>query len=95
MPCVWRWTEIDAPALVVLEEEAALEVDDTDPMADEDPEDFVPVEEVDLDSGASDETVLDPESVVWLGMASVVEDPVIIAVEGDVVLAGGWWHSSH
>lgn len=81
----------------MLEEEAALEVDDPDPVADEDPEDFVPVKEVVLDSAvvpvdiASDETALEelatPEGVVWLGAAPAVEDPVIIAVEGDFVLA--------
>lgn len=89
-------------ALLVLEEEAALEVDVSDPEADEDPEDFIPAEEVDLDSltvpveviasveTEPDETGLeeltDPENAVSVGEAFVVEDPVIMAVRGEVVV---------
>jgi len=36
---------VEVPALLVLEEEAALGVNDPDPEADEDPEAFVPVDE--------------------------------------------------
>ena len=45
-------TEIDAPALLVFDEEAALEVDDPDPEAEVDPDDFVPKEEVDWELAA-------------------------------------------
>jgi hypothetical protein len=89
------------PAFAVLEEDAAVEIEDPDPEANED---SVLVAEVDLDSVAvpvdvtssveteMDESVLEwlstPDSVVWLGaVASVTEDPVIIAVDGEVVVA--------
>ena len=45
-------TEIDAPALLVFDEEAELEVDDPDPEAEVDPDDFVPKEEVDWELAA-------------------------------------------
>jgi hypothetical protein len=86
---------LEDAALLVLEEEAVPE------EADEDPEDFIPTEEVDMDSVAEpvevvietepDETGLEeltnPESPVSLGEAFVDEGPVIMAVKGDVEVA--------
>ena len=87
-------------ALLVLEEKAALEVDVSDPEADEDPEDFILSEEVALDSltvlveviasveTEPDQTRLeeptDPKSAIPVGEAFVVEEPVIMAVRGEV-----------
>ena len=94
---------METPALAVLDEEAALEVDDPELVV----EAFVVAEEADLDlvevpvdvtrdvEAESEEPVLleeliTPVSVVWLGAAPpVIVDPVtvIIAADGEVVLA--------
>ncbi len=87
-----------APALLVFDEEAALDVDVPE-LDEEDSEDFVPAlvekadsETADVLDGKTDstDTELDEttvsERIVGLETAAVVSDPVIMAVDGEEVV---------